>query len=176
MPREVTLASNIVLATAIILTYLLLLNQILCSQHCSCCQIHRWHLRQSLPLCSHLCFRTYLRRLQGLVSRRLSCSATDRRGCWCCRRRIRLLRLKLRSHLMWRCCRRRESRLRCCWWCCYLCCRSRQRLSRCCHCQTRKTWSRLKVRWCAESSMRGPLARSKKPVVVKVKQQTRAPS
>lgn len=171
---EVPLASNIFLATACILTYLLMLNRILCSQHCSCCQIHQWHLLRSRPLCWHQCCRT-CRRLQGLVSRRLSCSATDRRDCWCCRRQIRPLCLKLQIHLMWKCCRRRESRLKC-WWCCCLCCRSRQRLSRCYHCQTRKTWSRLKVRWCAESSMRGPLARSKKPIVVKVKQQTRAPS
>ena len=35
---EVPHASNIFLAAAIILTYLLMLNQILCSQHCSCCR------------------------------------------------------------------------------------------------------------------------------------------
>ena len=136
---EVPLASNAVLATDIILTYLLcLMRRILCSQYCSHRQIHQWHLRQSLQLCLHLRCRT-CRRLQGLVSQSLSCSATGRRDCWCCRRRSRLLRLQLRIHLLWMCCRRRESRLKCWWCCCYLCCRSRRRLSRCYHCQTRKT-------------------------------------
>jgi hypothetical protein len=164
------------LAVALVLTYLMcLLRQILlCLQRCSCCQIRQLHLRRSLQSCSLLpCRQTYRRRLLELASRSLrACSGTDRTDCLCYRRRIHLLlRLRCQIRLQSKCCRRRGSRLRLrCLWCyCCLCCRSRQRLSRCCHCQTRKTCSRLKVRWSAGRSMREPLARSKKASVVKVK-------
>jgi hypothetical protein len=162
---ELTSARIADLAGALVSTYLMcLLRQILlCLQRCSYCQIHQLRLHRSLQSCSLLpCRRTYRRRLLELASRNLrACFGTDRTDCLCYRRRIHLLlRLRCRIRLQSRCCRRRGSCLRpkCLWCCCYLCCRIRRRLSRCCHCQTRKTCSRLKVRWNAGSSMRGPLA------------------
>jgi hypothetical protein len=158
------------LAATLVLTYLMcLLRQILlCLQCCSCCQIRQLRLHRSLQSYSLPCCQTYRRWLRELASRNLlACFGTDRTDCLCYRRRIHLLlRLRCRIHLQSKCCRRRESRLRC-WWCyCCLCCRSRRRLSRCYHCQTRKTFSRLKVRCSAGRSMREPLARSKMASVV----------
>ena len=140
MQSTTSIAFLAAMKVPLLLTYLLCLTrQTQCPQHCWSRQI-LLHCR-SHQLCLLLPYRQTCCRLPlGLVNRSRSCFGTVRMGCSYCHRQIRQLQLHRRSRLLLKYYRRTESRPRCCWWyCCYWCRRIRQRLSRCCHCQTRKT-------------------------------------